>query len=177
MNARKILGQVNSGSLNVRFADFCGLIRGFGFRLDRISGSHHIFVHPNVPTLVNVQNVGNTEGVLTPVQQAMNDEAATQCGFCTVGFVMSMTGFALQNEARTEGSAIAAIDGNICRCTGYKSIERATKRLTKLLEKREYGASPLAYAIDNQLVPKYFDDINKRLLPLQGLQTLGGVFS
>ena len=112
---------------------------------------------------------------LTPVQQFMVEESGTQCGFCTVGFVMSMTGFALQNEAHTEGSAIAAIDGNICRCTGYKSIERATKRLTKLLEKREYGASPLAYAIDNQLVPKYFDDINKRLLPLQGLQTLGGV--
>ena len=58
MNPRKILGQVLRGSGNVRFRDFCGLIRAFGFRLDRISGSHHIFVHPNVPTLVNVQNVG-----------------------------------------------------------------------------------------------------------------------
>ena len=110
---------------------------------------------------------------LTPVQQFMVEESGTQCGFCTVGFVMSMTGFALQNEAHTKESAIASIDGNICRCTGYKSIERAARRLTRFLEKKEYEQSALAYAIDNQLVPTYFNDINQRLLTLRGLQTLG----
>ena len=58
MNPRKMLERILAGSRNVRFADFRGLIRAFGFRLDRIAGSHHIFVHPNVPILVNVQNVG-----------------------------------------------------------------------------------------------------------------------
>ena len=113
--------------------------------------------------------------LLTPVQQFMVEESGTQCGFCTVGFVMSMTGFALQNDVTTEESAVAAIDGNICRCTGYKSIERAARRLTRFLEKKEYEQSTLTYALDNQVVPTYFNDINKRLLPLQGLQTLGGV--
>ena len=61
MKARKILGQDIQGSPNVRFGDFCGLIRAFGFRLDRVSGSHDILVHPNVPTLVNVQNVAGSQ--------------------------------------------------------------------------------------------------------------------
>ena len=81
--------------------------------------------------------------LLTPVQKFMVEESGTQCGFCTVGFVMSMTGFSLN----TEGSAIAAIDGNICRCTGYKSIERAAKRLTDFLNQKEKEQTSLAYAL------------------------------
>jgi xanthine dehydrogenase small subunit len=120
--------------------------------------------------------ISHHSSFLTPVQQFMVEESGTQCGFCTVGFVMSMTGFSLKNEAHTEGSAIAAIDGNICRCTGYKSIERAAKRLTDFLSQKEYGEPSLAYAIDNQLVPTYFDDIPKRLTALstfQKFQTFG----
>ncbi len=123
--------------------------------------------------LANVQNkhVVTIEGInspkdLTPVQQFMVEESGTQCGFCTVGFVMSMTGFSLQNGVATEGSAIAAIDGNICRCTGYKSIERASKRLVGFLNENEKGQTPLAYAIDNQLVPAYFSNIKQRLQAL-----------
>ena len=119
------------------------------------------------PTSKNSPFTVHHSPLLTPVQQFMVEESGTQCGFCTVGFVMSMTGFAIQNEAHTEGSAIAAIDGNICRCTGYKSIERAAKRLTKFLNKKEYEQSALTYAIDNQVVPKYFNDINKRLSAIQ----------
>ena len=123
--------------------------------------------------LANVQNkhVVTIEGInppkdLTPVQQFMVEESGTQCGFCTVGFVMSMTGFSLQNESVTEGSAIAAIDGNICRCTGYKSIERASKRLVDFLKGKEESQTALAYAIDNQLVPSYFSNIKQRLQAL-----------
>ena len=56
---------------------------------------------------------------LTPVQKAMVDESGTQCGFCTVGFIMSLTGFCVDNTAKTPEMAISSIDGNICRCTGY----------------------------------------------------------
>ena len=46
-----------SGSKNVRFNDMVTLVESFGFRLSRVSGSHHILVHPNVRELVNLQNV------------------------------------------------------------------------------------------------------------------------
>jgi xanthine dehydrogenase small subunit len=62
---------------------------------------------------------------LNPIQQAISDEAATQCGFCTPGFVVSLAGFCLNEEGHDEENAIASINGNICRCTGYKSIEKA----------------------------------------------------
>ena len=58
MNKRKLLKKVLSGSRNVRFSDLVSLVEAFGFRLSRVSGSHHIFVHPEVPELVNLQDVG-----------------------------------------------------------------------------------------------------------------------
>ena len=74
----------------------------------------------------------NPDRGLTPVQQAMVDESGTQCGFCTVGFVMSLTGFCLDTQAGSlRSDAISAIDGNICRCTGYKSIERCGSALVR----------------------------------------------
>src|SRR3982750_2336569 len=72
--------------------------------------------------LANVQgkHVLTIEGIngdtLTAVQQAFYDESATQCGFCTPGFVMSLAGFCLSGKNATSQNAIAAIDGNICRC-------------------------------------------------------------
>ena len=56
MNKRKLLKKVLAGSKNIRFADMVTLIEGFGFRLARTSGSHHIFDHPDVPELLNIQN-------------------------------------------------------------------------------------------------------------------------
>ncbi len=57
MNKRKLLAKVVAGKRNVRFDDACKLAEAFGFRLDRVSGSHHIFVHKGLPELVNLQNV------------------------------------------------------------------------------------------------------------------------
>lgn len=74
-----------------------------------------------------------SDGGLNLVQQAMVDESGTQCGFCTVGFVMSLTGFCISGQPTTCGAAVSAIDGNICRCTGYKSIERACARISSQL--------------------------------------------
>jgi len=54
---KKILAKVLSGSKNIAFTDFVSLVEGFGFRLSRTSGSHHIFIHPKVKELVNLQNV------------------------------------------------------------------------------------------------------------------------
>ncbi len=57
MKARKTLQKILSGSKNVRFKEMTALAEAFGFRLSRISGSHHIFTHPQVNELVNLQNV------------------------------------------------------------------------------------------------------------------------
>jgi predicted RNA binding protein YcfA (HicA-like mRNA interferase family) len=58
MNRRRLLKRLLDGALaNVSFADLADLAEGFGFRLQRVSGSHHIFVHPDLPELVNLQNV------------------------------------------------------------------------------------------------------------------------
>jgi xanthine dehydrogenase small subunit len=96
----------------------------------------------------------------------MNEEGATQCGFCTVGFVMSMTGVSLEKKAIEYTDVIESIDGNICRCTGYKSIERAAEKLTNLLKTRDLHGSSLDFAIKNQIVPSYFAEIKNRILSI-----------
>ncbi len=59
MNRRKLLKRLSEGALrNVAFRDMINLVEGFGFRLARVSGSHHIFTHPAIPGLVNLQEVG-----------------------------------------------------------------------------------------------------------------------
>jgi len=112
----------------------------------------------------------NMEG-LNPIQQAMYDESATQCGFCTPGFVMSLAGFCLSEAAPTTQQAVKAIDGNICRCTGYKSIERAAARVAGLMQDRGETA-PAVFAAEQQILPAYFSNIKERLQTLQ--QSLNG---
>ena len=113
--------------------------------------------------IVTVEGINKTNGELTEVQQALVDESGTQCGFCTVGFVMSLTNFCIDDSAKTVDSAISAIDGNICRCTGYKSIERAAERICEKLSESSAVADGLSFAIQNKIVPDYFSDINSRL--------------
>ena len=57
MKPRKTLEKILFGSKNIRFDDLTALVLAFGFRLSRISGSHHIFTHPQVRELVNLQDV------------------------------------------------------------------------------------------------------------------------
>ena len=58
MDLSKVLRSALAGSANIRFGEMIALVEAFGFRLSRIRGSHHIFVHPSVPELVNLQEVG-----------------------------------------------------------------------------------------------------------------------
>jgi predicted RNA binding protein YcfA (HicA-like mRNA interferase family) len=58
MNARKLLAKVAASPANTRFGDLVSLVQAVGFKLDRISGSHHVFVHPAVPIPINIQSVG-----------------------------------------------------------------------------------------------------------------------
>ena len=58
MSRCKILAKAVAASRNIRFAEIVALVEAFGFRLSRVSGSHHIFVHPELPELLNLQEVG-----------------------------------------------------------------------------------------------------------------------
>jgi len=72
--------------------------------------------------LVTVESLAVSDGELHPVQQALVDGHASQCGFCTPGFVMSLFAHYLQHETTTRESLIDALAGNLCRCTGYRPI-------------------------------------------------------
>lgn len=111
--------------------------------------------------IVTIEGVNPEDGSLTPVQQALVNEGGTQCGFCTVGFVMSLTGFCVDETEKTREMAVSSIDGNICRCTGYKSIERAAVHLTRQLAQ---GVPPSA--------PHCFKDVAERL---SGMASQGDV--
>jgi aerobic-type carbon monoxide dehydrogenase small subunit (CoxS/CutS family) len=65
------------------------------------------------------------DGELTALQQAFSDHHALQCGYCTPGMLMSATALLRANEQPTEEQIRKAIQGNICRCTGYVNIVKA----------------------------------------------------
>ncbi|WP_179004719.1 FAD binding domain-containing protein [Winogradskyella forsetii] len=107
----------------------------------------------------------NLKNKLTTAQEAMKANYATQCGFCTPGFVVALTGFALSNSEKNYSNALDAISGNICRCTGYKSIERAAHQVVEKLEGKK--AESFSWLIDNGFIPEYFETIPERLKDLE----------
>jgi aerobic carbon-monoxide dehydrogenase small subunit len=66
-------------------------------------------------------------GELTPLQQAFSDHHALQCGYCTPGMLMSATALLRSNPNPSEAEVRKALQGNICRCTGYWNIIEAVK--------------------------------------------------
>jgi carbon-monoxide dehydrogenase small subunit len=68
------------------------------------------------------------DGPLTPLQTAFHHCHALQCGFCTPGFLMVLTEFLEDNPSPSEDEIIAALSGNLCRCTGYVNMIEAVKR-------------------------------------------------
>jgi carbon-monoxide dehydrogenase small subunit len=67
------------------------------------------------------------------VQQAFHECHGLQCGFCTPGFVLAVTGLLAENPSPSETEIDEGIAGNLCRCTGYASIRRSVRRAAELL--------------------------------------------
>lgn len=80
------------------------------------------------------------EGDLHPLQNALRDRHAFQCGFCTPGFVMAAVEMLRENPSPTEAEVREAIAGNVCRCTGYQSIVEGIL----LAAERGFGPTPSA---------------------------------
>ena len=79
--------------------------------------------------VVTVEHLRGDDGKLHPVQQAMVDFHGSQCGFCTPGFVMSLYGAVDEDRpSRRDAEIEKALQGNLCRCTGYEAIMRAGAR-------------------------------------------------
>jgi xanthine dehydrogenase small subunit len=113
--------------------------------------------------IVTVEGI-NLPEKLNTVQQAMTDNYATQCGFCTPGFVVSMTGYALENDKGT--TCNDAISGNICRCTGYKSIEKAGFEIENKLQQKDDNHQ-IEWLIKEGFIPNYFETIPDKLRGLK----------
>ena len=78
--------------------------------------------------IVTVEHLKKADGTLHPVQQAMVDEHGSQCGFCTPGFVMSLYALWMSNPSPSNHDIETALQGNLCRCTGYEPIIKAAQK-------------------------------------------------
>ena len=80
--------------------------------------------------VVTIEHLAGAGGALHPVQQAMVDHHGSQCGFCTPGIVMSLYGLWMEKPEPTTAEIETALQGNLCRCTGYAPIIRAGKAIS-----------------------------------------------
>jgi len=136
------------------------------FPLGNVAGKH----------VVTVEGLNPCEGPgqrsLNPLQQALLDSCGTQCGFCTPGFVVSLAGLFLKQQSFSLEQGISEIDGNICRCTGYKSIERAVESLRqKFGQDQAGGRDKIQSLVLCEILPKYFLEIKDKLSSLSAVIT------
>ncbi len=80
--------------------------------------------------VVTIEHLRGAEGRLHPVQQAMVDFHGSQCGFCTPGFVMSLYALWMKSPQPSDAAIEKALQGNLCRCTGYEAIMRAARAIS-----------------------------------------------
>jgi aerobic-type carbon monoxide dehydrogenase small subunit (CoxS/CutS family) len=84
------------------------------------------------------------DGPLTPIQQAFHESHALQCGFCTPGFLMTVTELLNNNQSPTVDEIKDAIGGNLCRCTGYINIVKAVQNAADVLATNSKSVRPSA---------------------------------
>ena len=113
-----IVGRIKGGVVRYLPANACIML------VSMLDGAH----------VVTVEHLKGADGGLHPVQQAMVDYHGSQCGFCTPGFVMSLYGLWLANPNPSVPEIEKALQGNLCRCTGYAPIVRAAQAVSN------YGA-------------------------------------
>jgi carbon-monoxide dehydrogenase small subunit len=82
--------------------------------------------------ITTVEGLTEPDGSLSPVQQAFSDCHGLQCGFCTPGFLTTITAGLRETPDPTEEEARDMIAGNLCRCTGYQNIVKAVLRAAEI---------------------------------------------
>ncbi len=86
--------------------------------------------------ITTVEGIGHDPGAMSPVQQAFAECHGLQCGFCTPGFITTITAYLDENPDPTPEEAREAISGNLCRCTGYQNIVKAVGRAAEIRRER-----------------------------------------
>jgi carbon-monoxide dehydrogenase small subunit len=92
------------------------------------------------------RSVGTVEGLapkgqVHPVQEAFMATHGLQCGFCTPGMIMATAGLLAQNPRPTEDEIVYALEGNLCRCTGYVNIVAAVQQAAGAMSGKQGGAA------------------------------------
>lgn len=124
--------------------------------------------------LVTVEGFNLPAGALNPIQQAMVEHGGSQCGFCTPGFVVSMCWYTLQaQEAQPSLEGFKqSISGNLCRCTGYGAIFRASQNLVEAFSPggalgEVWGAPDRAQALARRgLLPSWWAQVPAQMQAL-----------
>jgi aerobic carbon-monoxide dehydrogenase small subunit len=78
--------------------------------------------------VTTVEGLAGPNGTLSSVQEAFQAEHGLQCGFCTPGFIVSVTALLAENPTPTDDEIREGLSGNLCRCTGYQGIVNAVRR-------------------------------------------------
>lgn len=147
-----ILGRIIGGTLQYRAMPSCMIPAG------ELQGCH----------IVTLEGLNTPE--LNPLQQAFVNQGASQCGFCTPGFLLSLTAYFMSGAPLSLHGAMDAVDGNICRCTGYASIKRAIEETLNQCHIKEQSLS-LEELSELKLIPPYITSMASKLkaLPKEAL--------
>lgn len=144
-----LAGELSEGEVNYKSVNSCLI------PVQNISGKH----------IVTIEGLNSDGKNLNPIQQAFLDEGASQCGFCTPGFIVSLTGYLLNEGKLKNNNVLDSLDGNICRCTGHSSIIRAAERIRSKFKSEIISSkdNTYKYLADNKIIPEYFLSVKKLL--------------
>jgi aerobic carbon-monoxide dehydrogenase small subunit len=84
--------------------------------------------------VTTVEGMSPADGSLSVVQEAFRDCHGLQCGFCTPGFIVSVTAYLADNPDPTDGEIRDCLSGNLCRCTGYQGIIKAVRQASDVMK-------------------------------------------
>ncbi len=149
-----------------------GRMTGGALRYEAVNACIRFLASLDGCHVVTVEHLSGADGTLHPVQQAMVDCHGSQCGFCTPGFVMALYALWMQNPDPSEDEIETALQGNLCRCTGYAPIIRAARAMAAtgnpakdfLIRERENITTRLAGLTDGKRV-EVEKDGDRAILP------------
>ncbi len=149
-----MVGELNKDSLSYKTVTSCI------YPIINVNGCHVVTIE------------GLNQDFLTPQQKSFADEGASQCGFCTPGFIVSLTCYFLNNDTYNYIDAVNSLGGNVCRCTGYESIKRAVHNLLDDISKKV--DSNIELLIKHNIIPEYFREVKEKLSSIPATHNQNG---